>query len=178
MRIKIDNVRCDWPELFVGKQFKGTGKFRCGAQLLVPEDHLKFNEINAAIDQAAIEKWKDKAKANVKSARTNNNVSFREGDDNVFTLSANCRGGDTEAESTKPLVVTAAGKKATAQDNLIRRGSFVNAIVEIYADDRYGAGVFAQLVGIQYRADGGAFGGQGASVGDFDDMSGDDEVFA
>ena len=36
LRFRLDNVRCDWPELFVGKQFNGEGKFRCGATLILP----------------------------------------------------------------------------------------------------------------------------------------------
>ena len=39
-RFRIDNARVDWPELFEGKQFNGEGKFRCGAQLIVPPDQV------------------------------------------------------------------------------------------------------------------------------------------
>ena len=180
-RFRLDNVRVDWPNLFKGEQYQGTGKYRCGAQLLVPTDHPQFKQVEAAIDEAAKTKWKDKAAATLKAARAKDNVAFRdgatklkapEGYEGCWILSANCKGGDTEAECDKPTVYTADRAKVTnAADNPIYRGCYVNAVVEIYADDRYGAGVFAKLVGIQFRRDGDAFGSAPARADDFEDVA-------
>lgn len=180
-RFRLDNVRVDWPELFKGKQFNGEGKFRCGATLIVPNDHPQFKQINAAIEEAAKIKWKDKATATLKSARAKDNIAFRDGDlktkapdgyENAWYLSANCKGGDTEAECDKPTVYAADRTKITnPADSPIYRGCYVNAVVEIYADDRFGAGVFAKLVGIQFRKDGDAFGSAPARADDFEDVA-------
>lgn len=180
-RFRLDNVRVDWPELFKGKQFNGEGKYRCGAQLIVPNDHPQFKQIEAAIEEAAKLKWKDKAAATLKAARAKDNVAFRDGDlktkapegyEGAHYLSANCKGGDTEAECDKPTVYDAQRNKVTnPADNPIYRGCYVNAVVEIYADDRYGAGVFAKLVGIQFRRNGDAFGSAPARADDFEDVA-------
>lgn len=181
LRFRIDDVRCDWPELFKGKQFNGEGKFRCGAQLIVGPKHPQFKAIENAIEAAAANKWKEKAAATLKAARAKDNVCFRDGDLKTkapegyagnFVLSANCQGGDTEAECVKPTVYNGKREKVTdPQDNPIYRGCYVNAVVEIYADDRFGAGVFCKLVGIQFRRDGDAFGSAPARADDFEDMA-------
>jgi Protein of unknown function (DUF2815) len=182
-RFRLDNVRVDYPEIFVGKQFNGEGKFRCGAQLLVRGDHPQFAQVNAAIQEAAQGKFKDKAPAMLKAARAKDNVAFRDaankakapaGYEGCWILSANCKGGDTEAEAVKPTVLNAARQVITdAKQNPIYRGCYVNAVVEVYADDRYSVGVFCKLVGIQFRADGEAFGSAPARADDFEDMAGD-----
>lgn len=182
LRFRLDNVRVDWPELFKGKQVKpGEGKFRCGALLLVPQDHPQFKQIEAAVEEAAKVKWKDKAAAMLKAVRAKDNVSFRdaaanpkapEGYDGCYTLSANCKGGETEPECEKPTVYDAARNKVTdAKDNPIYRGCYVNAVVEFYGDDRFSAGVFCKLVGIQFRGEGDAFGSAPARADDFEDMA-------
>lgn len=182
LRFRIDNARVDWPELFVGKQFKaGEGKYRCGAQLIVGPDHPQYKQINAAVDEAAKTKWKDKATAMLKACRAKDNVCFRDGDLKVkapdgyagnWVLSSNCKGGDTEAECEKPKVYDGFRNLVTdAAKNPIYRGCYVNAVVEFYGDDRYDAGVFCKLVGIQFRKDGDAFGSAPARPDDFEEMT-------
>lgn len=180
-RFRIDNVRCDWPELFVGKQFNGEGKYRCGSQLIVPPEHPQFAQIEGAIDEAAKLKWKDKAAQTMKIARAKDNICFRDGDLKAkapegyagnWVLSANCKGGDTEAECDKPTVYDVYRNKVTeASKNPIYRGCYVNALVEFYADSRFGDGVFCKLVGIQFRRDGDAFGSAPARADDFEDVT-------
>lgn len=181
LRFRLDNVRADWPELFKGKQFNGEGKYRCGAQLLLAPTHPQFKQVEAAIEEAAKTKWKDKAAAMLKAIRAKDGVCLRDGDLKVkasdgyagnFALSANCKGGDTEAECDKPTVYNAAREKVTdAKDNPIYRGCYVNAVVEFYGDDRFSAGVFCKLVGIQFRKDGDAFGSAPARADDFEEMT-------
>jgi Protein of unknown function (DUF2815) len=179
-RFRLDNVRCDWPNLFKGEQFQGTGKFRCGVQLLVPTGHPQYKAIETAITESANTKWKDKAAQTLKVARAKDNVCFRDGDLKAkapegyagsWILSANCKGGDTEAECDKPTVYDAARNKVTeASKSPIYRGCYVNALVEFYADSRFGDGVFCKLVGIQFQKDGDAFGSAPARADDFDDV--------
>ena len=180
-RFRIDNVRVDWPNLFKGEQFQGTGKFRCGATLIVDGAHPQLPQINAAIQDAAQAKWKDKAAQTLKAARAKDNVCLRDGDLKVkapegyagnWVLSANCKGGDTEAECDKPTVYDAQRNKVSdSRDNPIYRGCYVNALVEFYADSRFGDGIFAKLVGIQFRKDGDAFGSAPARDDDFEDVA-------
>lgn len=180
-RFRLDNVRVDWPELFKGKQFNGEGKFRCGATLILGPDHPQFKQVQTAIDEAAKVKWKDKAPAMLKAARAKDNVAFRDGDLKTkaadgyagnWYVSANCKGGDSEPECDKPTVYDAQRNRVTdPSQNPIYRGCYANALVEFYADDRYGQGVFAKLVGIQFRRDGDAFGSAPARADDFEDVA-------
>lgn len=180
-RFRLDNVRVDWPNLFKGEQFQGTGKYRCGAALIIDGAHPQLPQVNAAIQHAAAEKWKDKATALLKAARAKDNICLRDGDlktkapegyQGNWVLSANCKGGDTEAEAEKPTVYDAQRVKVTdASQNPIYRGCYVNALVEFYADSRFGDGVFCKLVGIQFRKDGDAFGSAPARDDDFEDVT-------
>ena len=180
-RFRLDNVRVDWPELFVGKQFNGEGKFRCGATLILGPDHPQYKQVNAAIEEAAKVKFKDKAAAVLKVARAKDNICLRDGDMKAaksegyagnFYISANCAGGDTEAACAKPTVYDAQRNKVTeASKNPIYRGCYVNALIEVYADNRFGEGVFCKLVGIQFNRDGDAFGSAPARADDFDDVA-------
>lgn len=180
LRFRLDNVRVAFPVLFKGEQFNGEGKYRCGASLLLPPDHPQMKQVEAAIEHAAKEKWKDKAPANLKAARSKDKVCLRDGDTKPkydgfpgnFYLSANCAGGDTEPECKKPTVMDVARNKVTdPAKNPIYSGCYVNALVEFYADDRFGAGVNCSLVGIQFRKDGDAFGSAPAREDEFEDVS-------
>lgn len=180
LRFRLDNVRVAFPVLFKGEQFNGEGKYRCGASLLIPPDHPQLKQAEAAIEEAAKVKWKDKAAANLKAARSKDKVCLRDGDTKPkydgfpgnFYLSANGKGGDTEPECAKPTVYDANRNKVTdAGKNPIYSGCYVNALVEVYADDRFGAGVNCSLVGIQFRKDGDAFGSAPAREDDFEDVT-------
>jgi len=181
LRFRIDGVRADWPVLFKGQQFQGTGSYRCGIKLIVPTDHPQYEQINDAIFKAAQAKWKEKAPQTLKSARAKDNVCLRDGDLQVkapegyagnWVLSANCQGGDTEEQCVKPQVRLADRTVVTdPAKNPIYRGCYVNAVVEFYGDSRYGDGVFCKLVGVQFAKEGDAFGSAPARTEDFEDLS-------
>lgn len=177
LRFRIDNVRVSFPVLFKGDQFQGTGSFRCGTSLIVAGDHPQLKRINAGIEEAAAAKWKDKAAVTLKAARAKDKVCLRDGDlkakydgyEGNWILSANCQGGETEAECIKPqvydantILVSESGK------NPVYSGCYANALVEFYADSRFGDGVFCKLVGIQFAKDGESFGSASAKSSDFE----------
>lgn len=183
LRFRIDGVRASFPVLFKGEQFQGEGKFRCGVSLIIDPLHPQIKRINAGIDEAAALKWKDKAAATMKAVRAKDKLCLRDGDlkakydgyEGNLILSANCQGGDTEAECVKPQVYDAATQPVSeAGKNPIYSGCYVNALVEFYADSRFGDGVFCKLVGIQFAKDGDAFGSAKANANDFEAMAGAD----
>jgi hypothetical protein len=198
LRFRIDNVRASFPVLFKGEQFQGTGSFRCGVSLIIPPDHPQLAQINAAIEEAARVKWKDKAALTLKGARAKDKVCLRDGDYKSkydghagnWILGANCPGGETEAECAKPSVFDKLRREYVSADRWatlnekerqtfmherqcpIYSGCYVSALVEFYADSRYGDGVFCKLVGIQFYGDGDAFsGGAPASADEFDTVT-------
>lgn len=180
LRFRLDNVRVDWPELFFGKQFNGTGQYRCGAQLIIEPTHPQFKQVEAAIAAAAREKWKDKFEARLKGARLKDNVCLRDGDAKAkfdgysgnWYISTSCKGDDDEAKCVKPTVYDRFRTVVKdAKDNPIYRGCYVNALIEVYAMDQYGDQVNCKLIGIQFRRDGDAFGSAPARADDFEDVT-------
>lgn len=183
LRFRIDDVRIAFPNLFKGEQFNGEGKFRCGASLLLPPDHPQMKQVRAAIEKAMQDKWGKDPKvlaANKKAAESKDKICLRDGDlkpkydgfAGNFYLSANCPGGDTEPECAKPTVFDANRVKVTdAGKNPIYPGCYVNALVEFYADERFGSAVNCTLSGVQFRRDGDAFGTAPAREDDFEDVT-------
>lgn len=186
LRFRLDDVRVDWPELFFGKQFNGTGDFRCGATLILGPDHPQFKQMQHAIETAAREKWKDKWESRLKGARLKDNVCLRDGDAKAkydgyvgnFYVTASCKGNEVEELCAKPPVydkfrneINPADVRAGKARNPIYRGCYVNALIEVYAMDQYGDQVNAKLVGIQFRRDGDAFGSAPARADDFEDVT-------
>ena len=179
-RFLLKNVRIAFPKLFKAEQYEGQGSFRCGAALILPPNHPQIKQIEKVIEDAAAAKWKDKATTRLAGARKKQKVALFDGDDKAKYdgfpgnqyISANCRGGETEEDAEKPTVFTADKVKVTkAHESPIYAGCYVNALVEWYADDRYGDGVFCRLVGVQFFKDGDAFGSAPASEDDFEDVS-------
>jgi len=179
---RLDNVRVAFPNLFKATQFNGTGNFRCGATLIITPDHPQLPQVKAAIEAAALAKWGEKAAARLKAARAKNKIALTDGDlkskydgfEGNQVLSANCRGGATEAEATKPTVYGKNPKLGPITEEAkspIYSGCYVNAKISLYADDRFGDGVFCSLTGIQFAADGDAFGAAPARADDFDDIA-------
>lgn len=171
LRFRLNNVRCDWPRLFVAEQFKGAGNYRCGAVLVIPKDDPQVATIKAAIRESAEAKWTKKGEAAdvLRSLGQKDELCLHDGDlklnapdayQGAYYLSANCQGADTEEAAAKPVVYDGARNVIESQGKSpIYRGCYVNAIVEIYADARHGVGVHCTLAGIQFHGHGEGFGG-------------------
>lgn len=179
-RFLLKNVRASFPVLFKGEQFEGKGSFRCGTTLLLAPDHPQVAQLNAGIEEVAAVKWKEKAASSLKTAKAKDKLFLRDGDlkakydgyEGNLTVSANCQGGDTEGECVKPQVFNAQRVEVTESGkNPIYSGCYVNALIEIYADTRFGEAVNCKLVGIQFDHDGDAFGTAKAKADDFDAVS-------
>lgn len=176
---RINNVRVAFPKFWEPSQFNGQGAWRCGGQFILTPDHPQIGAVRDAIKAAAVAKWGAKAADKMKKAELNNKVCLRSGDSKSdydgfagnFVLSANCKGGTTAESATRPAVFNRNpqdGKCATEADWHGYSGCYVNIVVSIYADDRFGDGINCSLAGVQFAADGDAFAGAKASASDFD----------
>lgn len=173
MKIKIANARLSFPELFEAKTVNGEGKPAFAASFLLGPKDPQIVMISAAIEQVAKDKWGAKADAVLKQMRATDKVALHSGDSkaqyegyegNVF-LSAR--------SATRPLVIDRDKSPLTAEDGKPYSGCYVNASVELWAQDNaFGKRVNAQLSGVQFFADGDAFAGGGSSADpdDFDDL--------
>lgn len=175
---RLNNVRIAFANLFDPKQVNGEGKFRCGCTLLVEPGSDNDKKVIEAIKAAADGKWGAKAKLKLDAAKAKGKVSYSDGNlkdydgfAGMMALSANCQGADTPEKAARPSVFNRNpndGKITNANDWAGYSGCYVNAMVNIYADDRYGEGVFCSLSGVQFAKDGDAFGAASAKSSDFD----------
>ena len=178
MKIKLNNVRLSFAQLFEAKTVNGEGKPAFSASFLINPKDPQVQMINDAIDAVAKEKWAGKAEANLKVMRTGDKVCLHNGD-----LKANYDGFEgmlfvSARNALRPLVVDVDKSPLTAQDGKPYSGCYVNASLELWAqDNNYGKRVNATLMGVQFFKDGESFSGGGvASEDDFDDLSIDDLV--
>lgn len=173
MKIKLNNVRLAFPDLFEPKQFDGAGDFKFSATFLIPKSHPVNKEIEAAILKVATDKWGAKAPSIINSIRGNNQrFGYRDGSEkpeydgyegNMFIRASN---------KARPLVLDLDKSPLTATDGRPYSGCYVNATITIYAYDNKGKGISASLGGVQFYKDGDAFAGGGvASPDDFDEIS-------
>lgn len=173
MKLKLNNVRMAFPVLFEAKTVNGEGKPAFSASFLIDPADPQVKALNAAIDQVANDKWGAKAAAILKQMRATDKVALHDGD-----LKSNYDGfpGNlyvSARSTTRPLVINNDKSPLTEQDGKPYAGCFVNASIELWAqDNNYGKRVNASLRGVQFLRDGDAFAGGGAASEDeFDDIS-------
>lgn len=173
MKIKLTNVRLAFPQLFEAKTVNGEGKPAFSAAFLIDPADPQVKTINAAIEQVAKEKWGAKADAMLTAMRKADKVALHDGD-----LKATYDGfpGNlyiSARSATRPLVINCDKSPLTEADGKPYAGCYVNASVELWAqDNNYGKRINASLGGVQFSRDGDAFAGGGAASEDeFDDLS-------
>ena len=173
MKLKLNNVRLAFPVLFEAKTVNGEGKPAFSAAFILDPANPQVKVLNAAIDQVANEKWGARAAAILKQMRATDKVALHDGD-----LKSSYDGfpGNlyvSARSTTRPLVINNDKSPLTEPDGRPYAGCFVNASIELWAqDNNYGKRVNASLRGVQFLRDGDAFAGGGAASEDeFDDIS-------
>ena len=178
MKVTLKDVRLAFPDLFEARAFNGEGEAKFGASFLFPPDHPAVAEVEKAIEAAAEEKWKDKAKTTLKSVKAKGDVCLHDG--NLKEELAGYAGNFyiSARSSVRPTVVDRDRSPLAASDGRPYGGCYVNAILELWAQDhpKYGKRINATLSGVQFVRDGDAFvGGTPARAEDFDDLGVEEE---
>lgn len=174
MKIKLINVRLSFPDLFKAGEYEGNRNY--GATFLVDPDSANHKVIMDAIKAVGEEAWKAKAPAILKAALASDgqkvcywdgNLKEYEGYEGMMALRAT-RG---EAKG-RPMVIDADKSPLVEADGKPYAGCYVNASVELWAqDNKFGKTVRCTLLGVQFAKDGDAFSaGSVASEDDFDDL--------
>lgn len=178
MKIKLNNVRLSFAQLFEAKTVNGEGKPAFSASFLINPSDPQIAAINAAIDAVAKDKWGAKADAQLKAMRTADKTCLHSGD-----LKANYEGFEgmmyvSSRNTLRPTVIDVDKTPLVAENGKPYSGCYVNAVVELWAqDNNYGKRINATLMGVQYFKEGESFSGGGvADADDFDDLSIDDLV--
>jgi len=183
MKLTIKNVRIAFPAVFQ-PQAVGDGEPAYGAKFIIPPDHPQIAEIRKAIETVAKAQWNDKAPSVLKLLLADKKVAFVEGPylnkngepydgfEGMFHLSS-------RSAKTRPTAFDNANRPVSESDGLIYSGAYVDAAVEIYAqDNKWGRRVNCGLRGVRFVNHGESFGGGApASADDFGDPVDVDEDF-
>ena len=172
MKLKLNNVRLAFPVLFEAKTVNGEGKPAFSASFLMDPADPQVKALNQAIEQVAKDKWaprptpsQARCAPGTRWPRTTATSSPTNGFPGNLCVSAR--------STTRPLVIDKDKSPLTEQDGKPYAGCYVNASVELWAqDNNYGKRINASLRGLQFFKDGDAFtGGGAASEDEFDDIA-------
>lgn len=170
MKVHLNNVRLTFPQLFEPKQVNGQGDPKFSAAFLFARDHACVAELTKAVTEAANAKWGAKAGDVLKQLKAGDRLPVHDGDSksdyegytgNLFLNASN---------KVRPLVIDGNRAPLTASEGKPYSGCYVNAIVEIWAqDNQFGKRVNASLLGVQFVRDGERLaGGAVAAADDFE----------
>ena len=153
-RIKLENVRLSYPNLFNAKAMEG-GKPKFSASFLIPKKThgALIKRIEQAIERAMLDKFQKKVPLKHVCLRDGNDKEDKEGyGDEVMYLVAK--------SDSRPAVVDQQVNPVVEADGKIYGGCFVNATIEVFAytHPTGGKGVSAQLRAVQFVKDGPSFG--------------------
>lgn len=177
--VKLQNVRIAFATLFEPRRVGSDDKSepRYSAAFIIDPKSAAVDELDKAIKAVAIERWKDKGAAVLKKLNEEGKVCFKRaartneagepyaGFEGKFSLNA--------SNKSRPLVIDRDKSPLTAADGKPYSGCYVNASIEVWAqDNNFGRRINATLRGVQFHADGDSFGGGApASAEEFDDVS-------
>lgn len=176
MKIQVKNVRISFPNLFEPKSVGGEGEPRFSAAFVIEPGSENAKALAEGLKTTAQEKWAAKAGGILSELKKKGRVAYREepaansngevydGFEDMHVLNAN--------NKSRPLILDRDKSPLTAADGKPYGGCYVNASIELWAqDNQYGRRINATLKGVQFVKDGDAFGGGApASPDDFDDL--------
>jgi hypothetical protein len=174
MKVKLENVRAAFLNIFEPRAFgEEGGDPAYSASFILGKKHPAVKLVTSAVEAVAKEKWEGKAPEVLKQLRAADRTCLHDGDtkpdyegfvDNFFIAARN---------KARPLVIDRDKSPLTASDGRPYAGCFVNATVDIWAQqNKFGKRINATLSGVQFLKDGDAFtGAPPASPDDFEDLA-------
>lgn len=169
--MRLENVRISFPNLFRASAFSPDQQAKFSAMFIVPKDHPQYKELQDELKKVKEEKWgKDKVSGLKLCVHDGSEKEEYDGlDDTVVYFNAN--------NTVRPTVIDKDKSPLVEEDGRPYAGCYVNAIVDFWPqDNQYGKRVNASLRGVQFYAEGEAFGGgRAADVDDFDAIEGGEE---
>jgi hypothetical protein len=177
MKVMLKNVRLAFPVLETPEAFQGQGKPRYSATLLYDPGSENDKAIQAAMLAAAGAKWGvNKAAAAVAGLTKNGKVAVGDGNekDKYEGFEGKLFIGAHSKENSPPTLLDGQRKTLPRNTGMIYAGCYVNASIEIWAqDNQYGKRLNASLRGLQFVKDGDAFsGGRPADADEFEQVEG------
>lgn len=185
IKIKITNARLAFSHIFVPKVWTddsgkpGAPRFEC-VLLLKPKDP-QVEMIWDTIRQEANDKWGKDGPATLSSIIKLNKCCFYDGDNKAEQPGFAGHMALSPHSKTRPMVVDSDKRTPlVAQDGRPYSGCFVNASVDIWAqDNRFGKRINSGLVAVMFVKDGEPFGGGSVAEEDeFEDVETEEDPIA
>lgn len=162
MKVVLKNVRLSFPSLWKTAEFNGQDLGKYEATFLIPKDDPQAKVIQDAVKQVGTaELGKDWHKGRL--CILDGDTKDYDGYQGMWAVKASTK--------KRPVVLDRDKSALSEDDGRPYAGCYVNVSLSIYSfQNSYGKFVAAQLNGIQFHADGDAFGGNddGYSDDDFD----------
>lgn len=172
MKIKLQNVRLAFPDIFEAKTVNGEGDPAFSATFLMAPDHPAIDKIRAAFEKLGKEKWGARWATVKKEIETKDRLALHDGDTKADYAGFEGNMYISARNRTRPLVIDRDKSPLTMADGKPYAGCYVHASIELWCqDNNYGRRINASLRGIQFYKDGDAFSGGGAASRDeFEDI--------
>lgn len=184
MKVVLKMTRGAFLQIWEPKPFGGDGDPACSGCFLIdpntPEGAANIKLMNAAIEQVASEKWKEKAPAMVKTLRAKDALCLHDG-----SSKAEYDGFDgmmyvAARNKSRPHILDRDRNPLTEADGRPYSGCYVNVSLDIWPqENQYGKRINAKLLAVQFAKHGDAFsGGEGYNEEDFEMLDNDtDSMF-
>ncbi len=163
-QVILKNVRLSFPDLFEAKDYQDNKRFRYSATFLVEPGSANDKAIQAAILAEAAEKFKKNPKIIDGWRQNPQKFCYTPGELKEYDGYAGKMALSTHRyqEQGKPGVFDSKGVNGvpnplTAEDGRPYAGCYVNAKVEIWAQDGKNPGIRGSLISVQFAGDGDAF---------------------
>ena len=174
-RLTIKDVRIAYAQgIFTARAAKPGDKEKYGAAFLFPANHPAVKELSAAVVRAAQTKWGAKADDMLKQLKAADRLPVHNGDGKASSTGYAGNLYLNAGNAIRPLVLDNNKAPLTAADGKPYSGCYVNAIIEVWAqDNQHGKRINASLLGVQFVRDGERLaGGSTASADDFEAIPG------
>lgn len=173
MKHTFSDARISFPNIFTAKANE-QGKEQFSAAFLFPADHKGIAKLDACIEEVGKAKWGAKWPGVKKELTAGGKLLVHNGDSKASLAGYEGNLFFNAYNTVRPTVVDRDRTPLTAQDGKPYSGSYVNVIIDIWAQDNsYGKRINAQLQGVQFVRDGEAFsgGGTSADASDFEEIA-------
>ena len=174
-RLTIKDVRIAYAQgIYTARAAKPGDKEKYGAAFLFPANHPAVKEIAAATVRAAQAKWGAKADDMLKQLKAADRLPVHNGDAKASSAGYEGNLFINAGNAIRPTVVDRDRSPLTAADGRPYSGCYVNAIIEVWAqDNQHGKRINASLLGVQFVRDGEKLaGGSTATADDFEAIPG------
>lgn len=169
-RFMLNNVRLAFPNLFEPKAAQAGGKEKFSAAFIFPRTHPQIAELQKLIGDVAAVKWGAKATDVLKALKASDKLCVHDGDAKGDTSGY---AGNLFLNASNDIRPTVLGSgpdgrsPVTAADGKLYPGCYVNAIIQVWAqDNQFGKRVNASLLGVQFLRDGERLAGGGVAAAD------------